>query len=83
MIQNHVRNDSKLVWKAARTGIIEVWRVVVDAIEAGGGNLLEKVRNERANIGNGATALLVNLLSVNDLVFSCGQRQRFCLWKAK
>lgn len=44
MMEKYVRTDPWLLKKAARSGIVEVWKVVVAALDAAGQDLLEKVR---------------------------------------
>lgn len=43
MIKNDIRNDLKLLLKAARTGIIEVWKIVVEEVERAGEYVVEQV----------------------------------------
>lgn len=58
MMEGHVRYDQKLLWKAARTGKIEVWKVVVQAVVAAGRLTVEQVSKVEADFGEKASAVL-------------------------
>ena len=47
MVEKGVRNDPMLLNKAARSGITEVWKIAVAALEAAGQHLLKKVQQLR------------------------------------
>lgn len=67
LIKKHLRNDPNLLLKAARTGIVDVWEIVVDAVEVAGQDVLQKVSNFEANIGNPNPALLRQTSSLRRL----------------
>lgn len=58
VIENYVRYDPNLLLKAAATGIVEVWNVLVEAIEAEGKYLLQQVSNDRVTIDKITSASL-------------------------
>lgn len=72
MIESNIRNDPKLLLKAALTGIIDVWKIVVGAVEAAGQDVLEKVRNIEATIGESTSDLLRQTLFLD--AWRCIQR---------
>lgn len=71
MMEEHVRYDERLLWTAARTGIVEVWKIVVEAIMAAGQNAFEKVSKIEANAGEITSAVLLQISSLRRSVTIC------------
>ena len=55
IVEKDIGNGRKLVWKAARSGIIEVWKVLVEAVEAAGQHVLEQVSHNAGRLSKLST----------------------------